>query len=135
MRSFLHRGTEVILITAVVAALGWIGSTYWWPVRVAGGSMRPALYPGDLVIVDVRSSVARGAIALIESPRHGRVLHRVIGGQPGGHVRTQGDANATADSESLPSSAVIGPVVAVVPVGRLVERWQGDAVCATMTAQ
>lgn len=123
------------MILAIVAVLCWAGSKSWIPVQVAGGSMRPALFPGDLVLVDVRSHPVSGAIALIESPRHGTVLHRVIETRADGSVRTQGDANATADSEALPANAVKGSVTAIVPVGRVIERWRGRAACDTMTAQ
>jgi signal peptidase I len=125
----------VALVALLVLGLGWFGLRFWQPLRVAGGSMRPALFPGDLVLVDVRAAVSRGEVALLRSSRHGLVLHRVIRVERDGTVRTQGDANPIADFDSLPSSAVVGPVVLVAPVGKLLERWRGSARCATMTAQ
>lgn len=135
MRTALLRVAETALVLAVLGASWALLMHYYRPIRVAGGSMRPALSPGDLVIVDIRAPAVRDQIALLRSPRHGLVLHRVIAREPDGSVRTRGDANAVADFDSLPSSAVVGPVVFVAPVGRIVERWRGSGSCATMTAQ
>ncbi len=135
MRTALLRIIETVLILIVLGVSWSLLMRYYKPIRVAGGSMRPALSPGDLVIVDVRARVVRNQIALLRSPRHGLVLHRVIAMGPGGAVRTRGDANAVADFDSLPSTAVVGPVVLVAPVGKLVERWRGSDSYATMTAQ
>ena len=135
MRTALLRLVEAVVILAVLIGVGSVALHYWKPVRVAGGSMRPALSPGDLVIVDVRGRVVRDQIALLRSPRHGLVLHRVIAKSADGSVRTRGDANTIPDFDSLPATAVIGPVVLVAPVGKLVERWRGSAACDTMTAQ
>ena len=95
---------------------------------MAGGSMRPALCPGDLVIVDVRAA-RRAAVRsrCLRSPRHGLVLHRVIArGRATDRVRTRGDANPIADFDSLPASAVVGPVVLVAPVGQLRRAVAGE---------
>jgi len=135
VRTTLLRLAEVVLTVAVLAAVGSVLLQHWRPVRVAGGSLRPALSPGDLVVVDVRGRVVRDQIALLRSPRHGLVLHRVIAKDADGSVRTRGDANAIPDFDSLPATAVIGPVVLVAPIGKLVDRWRGSAACDTMTAQ
>jgi signal peptidase I len=135
VKAALFRLAEAIIVLAVLAGIGWLALEHWRPVRVAGGSMRPALSPGDLVIVDVRARPRRQQIVLLNSPRHGPVLHRVIAIAGDGSVRTQGDANEIADFDSLAARAVVGPVVLVAPVGRLIERWRGRGSCATMTAQ
>jgi signal peptidase I len=135
MQKPLLRVAETLLIVLTVVGMGWTVRQYWLPLRVAGGSMRPALSPGDLVLVDVRADVRRDQIALLRSPRHGLVLHRVIAVGGDGSVRTRGDANPIPDFDSLPASAVVGPVVLVAPVGQLIERWRGSATCVTMTAQ
>jgi len=135
VRAALFRLAEMVVIIAILVGAGTAALHYWMPVRVAGGSMRPSLSPGDLVIVDVRARVFRNQIALLRSPRHGLVLHRVIDTLADGSVRTRGDANTIPDFDSLPASAVVGPVVLVAPVGKLVERWRGSAACDTMTAQ
>jgi signal peptidase I len=135
VRSLLLSSVRTLLVVLVVMGLAWSALQYWRPLRVAGGSMRPALSPGDLVIVDTRSPAALDQIALLRSPRHGLVLHRVTAVQGDGSVRTRGDANAIEDFDASPASSVIGPVVLVAPVGRLIERWRGSAACDTMTAQ
>lgn len=135
MRAALLRLVGAVLIVGVAVGLGWPALRHWKPVRVAGGSMRPALSPGDLVVVHVDQPVSRNQIALLRSPRHGLVLHRVIAWQPDGSVRTQGDANPIEDFDSLAASTVVGPVVLVAPVGQLIERWRGSAAYDTMTAQ
>lgn len=135
MRPLLRSAAEAFAALAVVVALGWVALQYCRPVRVAGGSMRPALYPGDLAIVDTRAKVAASQIALLRSARHGLVLHRVTAMQPDGSVRTQGDANPIEDFDSVPATGVVGPVVLVAPVGKLIARWRDPGVCATMTAQ
>jgi len=135
MRVVLLRACGTVAIALVLLGLGVTALRYWRPIRVAGGSMRPALFPGDLVIVDVRSGVGKDQIALLQSARHGLVLHRVVSAEPDGSVRTRGDANAIGDFDATPASEVVGPVVLVAPVGALVERWRGSAACATITAQ
>jgi signal peptidase I len=97
--------------------------------------MRPALAPGDLVLVARRGQASVGAIALLDSPRHGHVLHRVVAVRPDGWVRTRGDANAVDDLDALPPTAVVGPVVTVVPLGRALDRWRAIAACVTIAAQ
>ena len=135
MRAALLRALHTAVTAAVIAGLGWAALQHYRPMRVVGGSMRPALFPGDLVIVDMRSRALRDQIALLRSSRHGLVLHRVVSTASDGSVRTRGDANPIADFDSLPASAVVGPVVLVAPVGGLVERWRGSAACATITSQ
>jgi signal peptidase I len=135
VRTLLFRSARFVMLVAILAGLGWAGSHYVRPVRVAGGSMRPALSPGDLAVVDVRAPVRADQIALLRSPRHGLFLHRVVEMAPDGSVRTRGDANTIPDFDSLPASAVVGPVVLVAPIGKLIERWRGSAACDTMTAQ
>lgn len=89
----------------------------WEPVAVAGGSMRPALEPGDLVFVR-RDAVPRvGDIALVEAGPGVRYLHRVRRVAPGGGLVMRGDANDIADRRVVPLASVSGVVHAVLPVG------------------
>jgi signal peptidase I len=135
VRAVLLKSFEVVVALAIVVSCGWVALHFWLPVRVAGGSMRPALVPGDLAVIDRRTPVRAGQIALFESARHGRVLHRIVSVGGAGSLRTRGDANPVEDFDALPATSVIGPVVCVVPMGRFIERWRGSASCATMTAQ
>lgn len=84
--------------------------------------MSPTLHAGDIALVDRRGPLTVGSVALLATERHGRFLHRVIGIGLDGFVRTQGDANAAADLDAVPKTNVVGPVVLVVPVGRLLSR-------------
>lgn len=122
----------------VACALGLLAafSAFLQPVAVSGGSMHPALHHGDVVLVDPHSRPGRGDIALIAMPGHGPVLHRVVagGGRRGSYV-TRGDANDRVDHRRARIGEVRGVVVAVVPVGRALERWRTGSACATLSAQ
>lgn len=127
MRGWLARLAEPIAVVGIVAGLVWGVAVTWQPVRVVGMSMHPALHAGDLALVRRGSGARVGQIALLVAPGHGAVLHRVVGVAPDGAVRTRGDANPTDDREQTPAWAVTGRVTLVVPIGRTLERWQGDA--------
>ena len=78
MSSRLRRIAETVALLVVLAAMAWSANLNWASVRVAGGSMRPALCPGDLVVVARHRRAASGGIALLDTVRHGRVLHRIV---------------------------------------------------------
>jgi len=118
---------------AAAAVLGALA--VWMPVRVAGRSMHPALHAGDLVLVRRGVSVAPGDVALLAPPGHGAVLHRVLSLRADGSARTRGDANAVVDFSATPRAGIVGRVVAVVPVGRAIERWRGETACDTLGPQ
>ncbi len=93
-------------------------------VRVTGGSMAPALWPGDVCLVTDVGEPSVSDIVLLAEPGHdSRVLHRVRSVK-GGTLIVKGDANAVADREPVPRSAVLGTVARVLPAGRLLRRWQ-----------
>jgi signal peptidase I len=110
----------VYLCLAVTAVL-FVGR--YVPVRVKGGSMRPALRHGDVVLVRRDVMPAEGEIALLRSgPAF--VLHRVRVVRGNGALVTRGDANPVDDFRETPRRDVRGEVVAVIPVGAFVERWR-----------
>ena len=121
----MKRGIAVNLaaLTLVAGAAVWALVIYE-PVRVAGGSMEPALRTGDVALVRREALPHPGDIALIAQPGHGPVLHRVIGRDQIGCLRTRGDANALEDFTPTLPEHVRGTVVLVVPVGSLLERWR-----------
>lgn len=129
----LVRLGSVVTYVLIAAACFWLLRQYS-PVRVAGGSMNPALHAGDLVLIDRERPVHVTDIALLATPGHGPVLHRVIGVEPSGALKTKGDANQTADARSVPVSEVVGPVIVVVPFGGLLERWRPASTCDTLSA-
>jgi signal peptidase I len=136
MRSPLARLAELFIVLCLALGIAWIAHTLWQPIRVGGWSMHPALHVGDLVAVSLRErGSAIGDVVLIEQPGRQPVLHRVIEVMGDGAVRTKGDANPVPDREPTPASQIRGRVMALLPLGELVERWRGEPVYATMTTQ
>ncbi len=131
VRSFLEQAA----VAAIVVLLALLVLGAWRPVRVTGWSMHPALHPGDVVVVRKTRQVSVGEVILFQAPGHGAVLHRVVGVDRTGVVRTRGDSNAIPDRAALERRDVVGPVRIVVPVGRLLARWREGDACATMTVQ
>lgn len=91
----------------------------WHPVVVTGGSMRPGLEPGDVVLIDdVPDDVLPGTVVSYRDPtRPGRlVTHRLhaVGGD--GALRTKGDANAVPDSTPVAGEDVVGVGRLLVPL-------------------
>lgn len=119
---------------ALAAAVTFIAMRSFTPIRVAGQSMHPALHAGDLVFVRDRAP-ALGEVALLAPQGRGLVLHRVVDERGDGAVVTRGDANEIADATPTPAQHVRGTVVAVVPVGALIERWRARSACDTLSAQ
>jgi signal peptidase I len=87
-------------------------------VRVTGTSMIPAVWPGDVLVVERRAveRIERGEIAVAE--RDGRLLaHRVIGrgadaGLKAAATITHGDSLLAAD-EPLRAEELLGTVVSI----------------------
>ena len=133
-----RRVRAAILIVLVVAAgaLGaWASMRSFTLVRVAGESMHPALHRADVCLIRRGASIRRGDVVLYRAPGHRlAVLHRVIGRTAEGYV-THGDANPIADFDPLPPGAVRGRLIAVLPVGALLERWRGESGGATLHNQ
>lgn len=105
------------------------------PVSVSGGSMVPALYPGDLVLVRRTAPPVPGSIALIRSGARSAVLHRVVACQTDGMLTTRGDANAVDDLVPVRTEEVCGTVTVVVPAGRLIDVLLGGERHATLAPQ
>lgn len=93
---------------------------------VEGGSMEPALVPGDLIMYRrVRVTSDPGDLVVF---RHGGtlVVHRVAEVLRDGSIRTAGDANETLDAEPVGDDDVCGEVVAVLPAGRIAGGLAGS---------
>jgi hypothetical protein len=96
------------------------------PVRVLvveGGSMLPAMAPGDVAVVVRHAPLSPGAIACFAEGQ-GLVCHRLVSYSRDGWV-TQGDSNARADGRATAPRQVLGRVVWVAPVGRVRGRLAG----------
>jgi signal peptidase len=120
---------------ALLFAIGILMYAAYEPVTVAGGSMQPALRPGDLAVVRRGSEPEEGDIALIRDAAEAQYLHRIEQVRADGALVTRGDANPVADSEPVPPAAVVGTVRAVVPVGSLLHAWREGRLRATLSAQ
>jgi len=116
---------EQVAVVAIIVLCCWGLLLLFQPVRVTGSSMNPALFVGDLVFVDRDGEVRPGDIALYRTQGHGPVLHRVLRVGRQGSVRTKGDANPVPDRDPVPAAAIVGPVRAVLPVGKAVAWWRG----------
>lgn len=119
------RGVVGLLVTLVLwsvipAALGWQSTV------VMTGSMAPAVFPGDVAVSRPaeESRLRLGHVLLTDDPdRPGRFrLHRLVDVREGGLV-LQGDANADADSSTVPVGAVHGIAVLRVPAVGLPFLW------------
>jgi len=97
--------------------------------------MFPALRSGDIAFVRMGARPQVGQIALLRPFGHGAVLHRVVGRDQSGQVRTKGDANPTADFVTMGSREIRGTVVRVLPLGLLLERWRGEGAYDTLSVQ
>lgn len=90
------------------------------PLAINSGSMRPAINPGDVVVVapEAAHPVPAGTVVTYHDPAEGDrlVTHRVVDHLDDGTYETKGDANDTADSTSLPPSNVVGRPRLLVPV-------------------
>lgn len=134
MRERLQAVAPIVMAYTVLVAAGLVCLRYATPVIVSGGSMRPALDPGDIVLVSRGAQTRVGDIALIRSGA-GLVLHRVTGLAHGGSIRTRGDANPVADVGATSGKDIRGRVVAILPFGSLLERWRRLIACDTLPAQ
>ena len=135
MRRVLSWLAEPVAVLGIVLLLVWAAHSLVTPVRVDGGSMAPTLSPGDVALVAVGRRPIPGDIALIRSPGHEQVLHRVIEIRDGGSMTTKGDANRVADFEPVPAGAVAGRCIGVVPLGKLMARWRGRDAYVSITSQ
>jgi signal peptidase I len=87
---------------------------------VDGGSMRPALQQGD-VLLYARAAPRVTSGDVVVFARHGwpgGVAHRVVAVGPGDLLLTRGDANPIVDRDPVPRAQLMGRVVAFLPSGR-----------------
>ncbi len=88
-------------------------------VAVDGGSMRPALEPGDRLLVIRRRSYRPGAVVALADPRDGRLLvKRVVAVGDDGRLVVAGD-----DPSASTDSRTFGPVPRSLIRGQAVHRY------------
>jgi signal peptidase I len=106
-----------------VWSVGWLAAWVlipsvvlgWTPVAITSGSMTPLIRPGDVVVLDPDAEIGPGSVVTVERGP-GRVTHRVVSQRADGTWLTRGDANASADRETVRSEDVVGVGRLVVPV-------------------
>ena len=87
--------------------------------RVRGGSMRPALRDGDLVLLSLaRAPARRGEVVVTRGPHGNLIIHRVVESGPDA-VITRGDA-CPANDLPVPPGRVLLHALAVRRRGRIV---------------
>jgi signal peptidase len=123
-------GVAVFVVTTSLWLAVYAFAPYligWQPRSVISGSMQPSIRPGDVVVV--KPGVPRlipGVLVTFQDPAQpGRVLtHRVLRLNDDGTWTTKGDANQTADSTPLHTSAILGQPRLVVPLIGLPAYWR-----------
>ena len=94
---------------------------------ITSGSMRPALSPGDVILVRKSAEYSPGEIvAYLTSDRSTVVVHRIKAvEQSSDDIRytTQGDANNRPDTHQVADQQIIGTVIAKVPKIGIVVFW------------
>jgi len=123
-------GAVALAVTVVVAgALGYRTEV------VLTGSMRPALKPGDMVLVGgiAAADMRVGDIVSFAAPgQHGIVItHRVRSLRPAARHRiavvTRGDANSASEHWTIGRDGHLARVITTLPGVGAVTNWAGNA--------
>lgn len=97
------------------------------PVLIDSGSMSPLIRTGDVLLYapDDGVGLGPGTVITYHDPSFGGrlVTHRIAGVTGAGAYVTQGDANATPDSDVVTPAAVLGTGRVVVPYVGLPVHW------------
>jgi signal peptidase I len=108
-------------VLVLVAGLSAFGVTRAFGAGIVrSGSMAPRLVPGDVIVYERRPARVAGG-DLVVFPRRGwpgGVVHRAVRVTFDGAVVTRGDANRACDLVPARLDALIGRVVADVPLGK-----------------
>lgn len=130
MQRWGSRLAWVPLLTVVLAIVAWmdIDVLGYRPLVVMSGSMRPALQPGDIAVVEVipAHEARLGDVVSFRDPSRAQVLvtHRVVAAHEAGaqiSFITQGDANTAGEQWTIEAGGSIGRLAVRIPlVGRLV---------------
>lgn len=113
-------GLALVAAAAVRFAPATIGGGTSYVV-VADSSMEPALFPGDLALVQRRDSYELGDIVAVRAG-NGLVPRRVISVGEGA-LRLKADAGEVAGRAAISSGAVVGALVATIPAAGHALRW------------
>lgn len=85
-------------------------------LRVRGDSLAPRYRDGDFVVISglAINAIRPGDVVVFDHPEYGRLIKRVEGLEPCGHLRVRGDDIDLVDSRRfgpVPRSSVLGRVV------------------------
>jgi signal peptidase I len=139
-RRWLTWAIDALLLAAVGCAVfigyGSLPNMWYRVIVVAGGSMEPALAPGDLMVVTPPPSVVEPGMILVLQVDDRLITHRVTAVRADGTFETKGDANRVADDFAGRDVRVYGRYAWTVPlpgIGRylpirgsaadFLERW------------
>jgi signal peptidase I len=104
-------GAGALALGALVAAALAVRRGRLEPMLVKGGSMRPALVPGQrIAVAPLVRPPARGDLVVLRSPRDVEVVKRVVG-LPGERVRLRA-GRLEVDGQAVPEPYLTDPVSA-----------------------
>jgi len=95
----------MITIWSLFAPTQFGGQTSY--VMVAGASMEPTYYRGDLVVVRSEEAYSIGDVVTYNHPTLGPIIHRIVD-KHGDDFVFKGDNNRWLDSHPLPEKSIIG---------------------------
>jgi signal peptidase len=131
-----------ILVAGILLAgfivYGLLDNRWYKVVAVAGGSMRPAIEPGDLIVLTRPPETIREGMILTMQINGQVVTHRVVDFRQDGSFVTKGDANDARDDFRGLDVRVVGEVRLRIPwLGNLIGggRLAGPATGAFFTAR
>ncbi len=97
----------------------------WHSYVVQSGSMEPSIMTGDLIIIKKQDSYTKNDVVTFKDANKRTVTHRVLEvskSQPTTFT-TKGDANQTADIDTIKQEQIVGKVVQVIPKFGYVVRF------------
>jgi signal peptidase I len=145
-RRLIRPGNLLLLATAVLFA-GWFlllrpaflggPASYVW---VSGGSMKPTLQGGSLVIAREQGRYGMGDIVAFRLAKHkgggnAVVIHRIVGGSAEEGFITQGDNNQARDPWRLNEGDIVGEMWFSAPgAGRVLAVLRAPVMLAGLAA-
>ena len=89
-------------------------------LRVRGGSLAPRIHDGDYIVISGlgMGRIRAGDVVVFDHPDYGRLVKRVEGLEPCGHLRVRGDDIDSIDSRRfgpIPRSCLLGRLIWHIP--------------------
>lgn len=118
--AWLHLATTGCLLGWVLVATLALG---WTPTVVSGDSMEPSIRSGDVALTASESGPFEVGVVVVFDQGAGRVIHRIVEVESDGSYRTRGDANVSADGQSVSPDQIVGTGRLLVPFVGLPVHW------------